>query len=124
MQNVSEFYRARYAQMKRTTDRKALEAINTSLNMDYVSLFIKSVSFTDKSSGETSDISTSDYTVDELFDVMSVFPQDVLYSEGGIIQYITKEFIGKINDPFEKHECAVCGKLCDETSDSSAEGFL
>lgn len=124
VQYVSAYYRARYAQMRRTTDRKALEAINTSLNMDYVSLFIKSVSFTDKSSGDTSDISTSDYTADELFDVMSVFPQDVLYSENGIIQYITKEFIGRINDQFEKHECTVCGKICDETSDSSAEGFL
>ena len=110
--------------MRKTNDKKAIEALNTSMNMDYVSLFVKNIVFSDKASGNTSEISASDYTIDEFFDVMSVFPQDVLYSENGIIQFITKEFIAKINDAFEKHECAVCGKLCDETSDSSTEGFL
>ena len=124
VEKVSRFYRSRYAQMRKTSDKKAIDAINTSLNIDYISLFIKSVSFIDITSGETSKINSSDYSIDELFDVISVFPQDVMYAENGIIQYITKEFIGKINDAFEKHECAVCGKLCDETSDSSTEGFL
>lgn len=110
--------------MRKTSDKKAIEALNTQLNMDYISLFIKDFSFTDKSTGEQTDIASSDYTVDELFDLIAVFPQDVLYSENGVIQYITKEFIGKINDAFEKHECVVCGKLCEDTSDSSAEGFL
>ena len=110
--------------MRKTSDKKALEALNTALNIDYISLFIKDVSFIDKTTNEKTEISTADYTVDELFDVIAVFPQDVLYSENGIIQYITKEFIGRINDQFEKHECTVCGKICDETLDSSAEGFL
>ena len=124
VQKVSKFYSSRYAAIRKTSDKKALEALNTSLNIDYISLFIKDVSFIDKATDEKTEISTSDYTVDELFDVIAVFPQDVLYSENGIIQYITKEFIAKINDAFEKHECAVCGKLCEDTSDSSAEGFL
>ena len=121
---VSKFYSSRYAQMRKTNDRKAIEALNTSLNMDYISLFIKDMQFVDKATNEISKINASDYTVDELFDVISVFPQDVLYSDTGVIQYITREFIAKINDAFEKHECAICGKLCEDTSDSSAEGFL
>ena len=121
---VSKLYSSRYASMRKTSDKKTVESINTSLNMDYVSIFIKNFSFVDKTTGEKTVIDSSEYSVDELLDIMSVFPQDVLYSENGVIQYITKEFIGKINDAFEKHECAVCGKLCEDTSDSSAEGFL
>ena len=124
VEKVSKFYKSRYAQMRKISDSKALEALNTSLNIDYVSLFIKSISFAESGSESMTQIDASDYTIDEMFDVISVFPQDVLYSDNGIIQYITKEFIGKINDAFEKHECAICGKLCEDTSDSSAEGFL
>ena len=110
--------------MRKTSDKKALEALNTSLNMDYISLFIKNISFVDKTTGDMTNMSASDYTIDEIFDVISVFPQDVLYSDSGVIQYITNEFITKINDAFDKHECVVCGKLCESTSDSSAEGFF
>lgn len=124
IKQVSDFYHSRYAQLRKTSDKKAIEALNVSLNMDYVSLFIKSMSFIDKSTGESSEINASDYTIDEFFDIISVFPQDVLYSENGVIQYITKYFIASINDTFEKHECAICGNICDGTSDSSIEGFL
>lgn len=110
--------------MRKTNDRKAIESINTSLNVDYTNLFIKKIEFTDKTSGEVNSIDATDYSIDELFEVISVFPQDVLYSDNGIIQHITQEFITKINDAFDKHECAVCGKLCESTSDSSAEGFF
>ena len=124
VQKVSKFYGSRYSQMRKTIDKKVIEAINTAMNIDYISLFIKDISFVDKSTDEKSVISTNDYTVEELLDVISVFPQDVMYSEAGVIQYITKEFIAKINDAFDKHECAVCGTLCEDTSDSSTEGFL
>ena len=82
---MSDFYSSRYAQMRKTSDKKAVEALNTSLNIDYISLFIKDVSFTDKTTGEESAISASDYTVDEMFDIIAVFPQDVMYSDSGII---------------------------------------
>ena len=122
--SVSQFYSSRYLKMRKTKDKKVLEAVNTSLNVDYTNLFIKKIEFTDKSTGDTSIIDASDYTIDELFEVISVFPQDVLYADNGIIQHITSEFITKINDTFDKHECVVCGKLCESTSDSSAEGFF
>lgn len=71
--------------MRKTSDKKALEALNTSLNIDYISLFIKSMTFSDVGSSAKTVINASDYTIDELLDVVSVFPQDVLYSENGII---------------------------------------
>lgn len=110
--------------MRKTNDKKALEALNTSLNVDYTNLFIKRVEFTDKTNGESNVIDASEYTVNELLEVISVFPQDVLYADSGIIQYITREFITKINDTFDKHKCALCGAVVDATADSSADGFF
>ena len=71
--------------MRKTNDKKVLEAVNTSLNVDYTNLFIKKIELTDKWTGDTSIIDASDYTIDELFEVISVFPQDVLYADNGII---------------------------------------
>lgn len=110
--------------MRKTNDKKAIESLNTSLNVDYTNLFIKKITFVDKTTGDETTIDVDDYTLDELFEVISVFPQDVLYADNGIIQHITRQFITKINDTFDKHECVVCGKLCESSSDSSAEGFL
>lgn len=124
VRRVSKFYSQRYLRMQKTKDKKALESLNTSINVDYTNLFIKKIVFADKTSGEENTVDVSDYTLDEFFDFVSVFPQDVLYAENGIIQYITAEFITKINDAFEKHKCVVCGKLVEQTSDSSAEGFF
>ena len=121
---VSEFYSSRYLKMRKTNDKKLLETLNTSINVDYTNLYIKKIEFVDKTTNEETTIDVNDYSIDELFELISVFPQDVLYSDTGIIQHITNEFVSKINDAFEKHECMVCGKLCESTSDSSAEGFF
>lgn len=121
---VSQFYSSQYLKMRKTNDRKAIEALNTSLNVDYTNLFIKKIEFIDKTTGDTNVIDADEYTTSELLEVISVFPQDVLYADNGIIQYITKEFITKINDTFDKHKCAICGAMVDATSDSSAEGFF
>lgn len=125
IRRVSKFYSQRYLRMQKTTDKKMLESMNTQINVDYTNLFIKKIVFSDKTTaGEENVVDTADYTLDEFFDFISVFPQDVLYAENGIIQYITAEFITKINDSFEKHRCIVCKKLVEQTSDSSAEGFF
>lgn len=121
---VSQFYSSRYLNMKKTNDKKILDALNNSINVDYTNLFIKNIEFIDKSTNDRNNIDVNDYSLDEFFELISVFPQDVLYSDNGLIQFITSEFIAKINDAFEKHECFVCGKLCESTSDSSAEGFF
>ena len=114
---VSDYYHRQYAKAKQLTDKKSFEAFNTSVNVDYVNLFIKKMEFTDAASGETTSIDTSDYSIDEIFDVISVFPQDVMYSENGVISYITDNFISRINDTFDKHRCTVCNALCSSLSD-------
>lgn len=117
VKTVSSFYADRYSTVRRIQDKKALESINTSINIDYINLFIKKVKYTDKASGVEDELSIDNYTLNEFFDILSVFPQDVMYSENGIITYITTEFISNINSVFEKHKCYQCGHMCDTTAD-------
>lgn len=122
---VSKFYSSRYAAVRKSHDRASLESFNTSVNVDYVNLFIKEIEFADVSQpDQVTKVVAGEYTTEELMDVVSVFPQDVLYSEKGIIQHITSEFITKINDMFDKHQCYVCGKLCDDAVDQDMNGFF
>lgn len=122
---VSKFYSSRYLNMRKSHDRISIESFNTSVNVDYINLFIKEIEFTDLTNpNETIKLDVSEYSMDEIFEVISVFPQDVLYSEKGIIQYITTEFITKINDMFDKHECYVCGKECEDSVDSDLNSFF
>lgn len=121
---VSKFYSSRYLNMRKLKDKTSIESFNTSVNVDYVNLFIKEIEFTDKSTEEVNTIDIKDYTLEQMFDVISVFPQDVLYSENGTIAYITSEFITKINDMFDKHRCAICGTECENTADSDTNGFF
>lgn len=121
---VSQFYSSRYFKMAKTNDKRLMQSVNNSINVDYVDLFIKKIEFEDKMSSDKTSIDVSEYSIDELLDIISVFPQDVMYSENGIIQYITNEFITKVNNVFEKHTCAMCGKECDTLQDGGIDGFL
>lgn len=126
VKTVSKFYSSKYLNMRKNQhDKVSIESFNTSLNVDYINLFIKKVEFQDKTTTEQPTvISTEEYSVDELFEIISVFPQDVLYSERGIIAYITSEFISKINNAFEKHACLICGAECENSADQDLNGFF
>ena len=121
---VSKFYQSRYLNIRKNTDKSIIESMNTSVNVDYINLFIKSMTFIDKNTNEKTDIDFSEYDIEQMLDVISVLPQDVLYSENGTISYITTNFISKINDVFDKHKCYVCGKEVSNLSDSDVNGFL
>ena len=121
---VSRFYQSKYLNVKKTTNKTTLDSINSTINVDYINLFIKSMSFVDKITGEKTDIDFNEYTIDQMFDVISVLPQDVLYSENGTISYITTNFIANINDVFDKHKCYMCGTEISNLSDSDVNGFL
>lgn len=124
VEKVSKFYSSRYLNIRKNVDKATIESFNTTVNVDYINLFIKEITFTDKSTNEVNTINVEDYTLDQIFDVISVFPQDVLYSENGTIAYVTSEFITKINDMFDKHRCGVCGAECENSADSDMNGFF
>lgn len=123
--HVSDFYSHKYLEYKRSHDKKILQSLNSQINIDYINLYITEISFKDKiNDQEFTTINLNDFSFVEIADILSVFPQDVFYSEKGIIQYITTEFITAINDCFEKHTCAVCGYVNNRSLDDSIDDFL
>lgn len=123
VRRVSEFYRS-YAQKYRGASKKETETLNGMINMDYVDTFVKSVRIEGKADGSVQDIDLSDFTAAEVEEIFSSFPQDVLYADDGVLSYIAKEYIQRINDSFEKRKCAVCGAEYEEAVDGDAQGFF
>lgn len=63
------------------------------MNMDYVQLFVKKVDILKKEDGTVKTVNAAEFTPNELLEVLAMFPQDVLYTDGGITEFILKEFI-------------------------------
>jgi len=63
-------------------------------------MFLKSVVIINKKTKNTRTINFNDFEPNDIIQFTSLFPQDVLYSENGILKYITTEYIKKINDTF------------------------
>lgn len=105
---VSDYYKS-YASKYKDATQKEIETINNQMNIDYTMLFIKSVTITKLSDNSTKTIQASNFSIAELFDMFSAFPQDVLYSDSGIMTYILTEFIEKIDDSYGNHKCGQCG---------------
>ena len=120
---VSNFYKS-YALKYKTADKKQKESMNNMINLDYINMYIKRVVLTNKTTGEVTDLNLLDFTPSEVNDIMSTFPQDVLYAQDGIMQYISKDFISKINSTFEKHTCATCGHEHEYSLDKDMSSFF
>ena len=56
--------------------------------MDYVNLYIKSIKIDNKSTGKDQFVDMSTFNAGDVEEIMSVFPQDVLYSEDGVLYFI------------------------------------
>lgn len=92
-------------------------------NIEYINLFIKSIAMANKANGNTRSINFNDFEAGDVEKIISVFPQDVLYAEDGVLKFIVNEFIKKINDSFEQHECYQCGEKY-ENDINGTESFL
>lgn len=104
----------------RKNEQKSIDAAS---NMDYINQYIKTLTLTNKYTNTIKSIDFNSYPAGDIEDIIAVFPQDVLYSEKGIIQFIIKEFIKKINDTFEVHTCYNCGTKF-EGDVTGADSFL
>lgn len=110
---VSNFYKYYMKKYSKNISPKERETLDDFSNTEYMNLFIKSISVSNKSKPEehaiTVDLSDVDY--EELDKLISVFPQDVLYNDDGVLKFIMAEFIEKINSVFETAKCAQCGEV-------------
>jgi hypothetical protein len=92
--------------------------------MEYVNLFISKLKLLIKSSGTVRDIDFTAYKADAVEEILAKFPQDALYTDDGVLNFIATEYLKKINDSFDRHVCAVCGTVQEEENSNQAEGFL
>ena len=120
---VSAFYR-HFAKKCKNATKKELNTLNAMMNSDYIMTFIKDVTYTNKKSDISKTIHVEDFSVEEAEDMFSVFPQDVLYVDDGILTFITDNFIKSINATFDKHACAQCGATYEEAIDNGTESFF
>lgn len=123
VKNISNFYRS-YAKKYRTTPKNQIESLNNTIDADYINMFVKNAVILNKNTNEEQVIDFSQFTPYEITEIFSVFPQEVVYVNDGVISFITKEFIGKLNDTFQKHTCGCCQAVCDDAIDQTTSNFL
>ena len=125
VERVSEFYKSYGKKYKQARSQKELETLNSMINIDYSCAFIKQIDFKSLTGdSEPTTINTSDFTSQEVVQILESFPQDVVYVDNGVLSFIVEQFINKINDSFEKHKCGSCGAIYDESIDGDTTSFL
>ena len=71
--------------------------------MEYVNLFISKIELTVKANGVVRTIDLDKYKASDVEDILAQFPQDALYTDNGVLNFIANEYLKKINDSFDKH---------------------
>ena len=123
VRRISSFYKSYCMKHKSASKRDAKVNDNMS-NMEYVNLFISKLKLEIKSTGVVRDIDFSNYKADAVEEILAKFPQDALYTDDGVLNFIATEYLKKINDSFDKHVCFQCGTIQEEENTDQAEGFL
>lgn len=120
---VSEFHKM-FAMQNRAKSRRDARMNDTMENVDYINLFIDSMDVLDKSKNTLMKINLRQFPLSQLEEIFSVFSQDLLYSDGGLIKYIVDNYIKTFNDSFDKHECFSCGTIHENGNEDNINNFL
>lgn len=123
VRRVSDFYKS-YAKKYRQASPREMESLNNIINMDYINTYVKSFRLLNKQTSQENEIDLSEYSSEDVTALFSEFPQDVLYVDDGVLNFIANEFIGKLNDAFDKHKCLNCGTLYEEAIDKDTQSFF
>lgn len=123
VKRISNFYKSYCAKHKNSSKRDVQVNDNMS-NMEYIELFISKIKLTIKATGVVREIDFSKYKASDVQEILANFPQDALYTDNGVLNFITNEYLKKINDSFDKHECYSCGTVQEDEGDDQAAGFL
>lgn len=109
VRNVSQFYKM-YVKKYKGASAKERDVLDNLENVDYINLYIKQIELIDKLTGEKQVADLSLMTYSDIEQLIEMFPQNIIFSEeNGVLRYIAKNFIEKINDAFKYNEkCAQC----------------
>lgn len=109
VRNVSQFYKT-YAKKYKGASQKEKDILNNLANMGYVNLYIKNIELIDKNTGNKDIADLSLMTYSEAEQLIEMFPQNIILSEeDGVLQFIIKNLIGKIDSVFQYEKCTQCG---------------
>ena len=122
VKRVQEFHKANISKY-RGLKKQQIKTVDNLQNMEYINLFIKTLTITNKTNNTDRVINFNDFEAGDIEQILSVFPQDVLYADDGVLKFIVTEYIKKINDSFDSHECFQCGTKY-ENDISNADSFL
>ena len=121
--DISKFHKMYFASRK-ARNYKEQTMMNSMFNIEYINLFIKSVVITSKANGVSRYIDFSDYNLIDLEDIFAKFSQDVMYSDNGLIKFITEEYLNSVNKAFDKHICMNCGATYEKENSNQVESFF
>jgi len=109
VRNVSQFYKM-YMKKYKGTSSKERDVLDSIGNVDYINLYIKRIEMVDKETGDKDVADLTFMTYEDIDTLISMFPQNVIFSEeDGVLKFIAKEFIEKINSVFQYEKCPHCG---------------
>lgn len=109
VRNVSEFYKMYMKQYKNSSSREK-DVLNDLENIDYINLYIKQIEMIDKATGEKDVADLTIMTYSDTEKLMSMFPQNIIFGEDSVLNYIAKNLILNINQAFyNTAKCVQCG---------------
>ena len=123
VKTVSKFH-ASYCARHGNVPRKQEKAEATMTNLEYINLFITQVDVHNKETGADRTVRFTDYRIADREDILAAFPQDVLYSENGVLKYVVNQYIKPVNDCFDRHECLKCGAVHEKEGSDQVQGFF
>ena len=123
VRRISSFYKSYYA-VHKAQSKKDIKVNDSMSNMEYINLFISKLKLEVKSSGAVREIDFTQYKASDVEEILAKFPQDALYTDDGVLNFIANEYLKKINDSFDKHECYQCGTVQEDEETNQVEGFL
>lgn len=124
VKKVSEFHKS-YNKKYKGASKQEIKTLDNLSNAEYINLFIKEVVLFNKTNNKERKILLSQYSAEDIEKLISVFPQDVFYTDNGVLKHIAENFVKKVNDTFDVHHCAQCGAVADSSSQvGGAASFL
>ena len=121
VKRVSQFYKAEISKYKKSIGQ---DNTMSQINLDYINLFIDHIKLIPNDSENEINIDMSSMFVGDISDIMEEFPQAVVYSDNGVVTFISKNMIESINEAFESHKCLQCGHIQNDANVDSVTSFL
>ena len=125
VRNVSNFFKSYMRKYRNGVTQKQRDALDDLGNVEYIYLFIKSIELINKEDPENkkfADLTLMSY--DEISELIDCFPQNIIFSEeNGVLAYIAKELLQKINGVFAYEKCRNCGAETNQGIGSISDFF-